>query len=322
MHSNDDLVRSDNASRVRALEGGDMKRQVRSLLNKLNASNVDAIVEKIVDLQLDDSESGRVDAFATCVVEYSYGSRRYFDDWGKLVALVIKRFAELDISSRVFSCFRLRMQSDLVATCEEGEDPQLKSQALRNQLLIGLQMVGDVFLAGACSVDDVGSFLRLIGFWDYGDTPIDVRPEGDDDSPDRRLPQCLFMSGCAPATQPKYGDNVQQWRQRLGAEMGIPGARIGLLQLDGTRLPLHTRFSDFDAGTSFQIMVLSPALQEEHRLEAVCVLLKKVALRLDLSEDGSDLKENLLQSLEALRPTVSKRFQFIIQDTIKASSGS
>jgi hypothetical protein len=279
-------------------------------------------VEKIVDLQLDDPESGRVDAFATCLVEYSYGSRRYFDYWGQLVAAVTMRFAELDISSRVFNCFRLRMQNDLVATCEEGEDPQLKSQALRNQLLIGLQMVGDVFLAGACSVGDFGSFLRLIGFLDYGDTRIDFRREGEDDSQDRRLPQCLFMSGCAPATQPKHGDNVQQWRERLGAEMGIPGARIGVLQLDGTRLPLHTRFSDFGADIFFQIMVLSPALQEEHRIEAVCVLLQKVALRLDVSEDGSVLKANLLQSLEALMPTVAKRFQFIIQDTVKASSTS
>lgn len=298
----------------------ELRASLKKLMNKVALSTVDTITKQFMALGLGTADGDTIDMAARIVIEHTVGKGLFLEAFGLLVQRVSEQCRQAgqprDFCLAVVAAFQSHMTMFLNTPLEPGAVSKTSSAEMRNKLIVGLRMIGDFFLEGACSAEAVGEILRNIGFLDVN-TMAGAQSAAQE--PDAAMPRCMMTNGelwRIPATQPLRDDTVTTWRLRLAEELGLPPGRIDLFA-GGSRVPLSTRLADFGGDATLQVMVWNPALEEEHRIEAVCALLKKVGRGLEADVEWRHLVAEMDKRLEEMRPLASKRCQFIIDDYLK-----
>merc|ERR1712137_1280093 len=93
---------------------------------------------------------------------------------------------------------------------------------------------------------------------------------------------------------------------RVGGELGVDRNRVSLLAA-GAQIPKHLCIDECGDGP-YTVVVWSPALTNDHRIEAVCAALTPaVAAGLRATEDGQKSLSLILPYLEEILKSSSKR---------------
>lgn len=184
-----------------------------------------------------------------------------------------------------------------------------------------------------CYVDDVAVVLRRLGICDLGDANVThdndmVVDEGDlqdlrqgfkgaqetASSTTMLPPRVVLLNGNEPAAQPMLGERMDEWRQRLAVELGIPCAHIALA--GESQITPETLLDTIEpaSGCPLTALIQPVALTKEHCVEAACALLNASADALLISQRGCKLLRVAMKALESQQGELSKRCQFIIMD--------
>jgi hypothetical protein len=244
----------------------------------------------------------------------------YFAAFGKFIAaidrLCVDRNGEdWSFASYIIQACRKEIQALLTEAVPEGADAHATSVRLKTGLMQGSQTIGVFFVQKGCSATDVTQVLKVILGMDGASFDEDRSQLAHADGGDA----CVFlMSGAPLASRPIPGEMCSQLMERISVELDVNRSRVSLLARSGMQMPRHRSVDEFGDGP-YTVVLWSPALTDDHKIEVVCgALTSSVAAGLRATEEGQNSLSGILSFLEETSKSSSKRMQWLLDDFLKS----
>jgi hypothetical protein len=304
-----------------------MQRSLTACLNKLNNRNFAALCSKFWEENQEGDEAAWR-AAANHIVKLMFQPNTshagwtapYFDAFGQFIAAidrlcVDRNGVDWSFSSFIIQACRKEIQALLTEAVPEGADAHATSVRLKSGLMQGAQTLGVFFVQKGCSTTDVTQMLNVILGID-GACFAEARshlPHADEGD------ACVFlMSGAPLASRPIPGEICLQLMERIARELDTNRSRVSLLTPSGKQMPRHLCADECEDGP-YTVVLWSPALTDDHRIEVVCgALTPSVAAGLQATEEGRNSLSGILSCLEEISKSSSKRMQWLLDDFLKS----
>ncbi|CAE6952089.1 unnamed protein product [Symbiodinium sp. CCMP2592] len=298
----------------------DVQSRVTRFMNKVSHGNLQRFAEVAqkpaaegeVAMNLASGDLDLIKTVAECIVAHSIWSGFKRSESAVALADILLALDTPSLSSFVVDAVLRDMGGHFAQPCTDDEKAkEEQASRVKESAKAVARDVGQLFSKGLCPFVKFDLILQGISHWNaLSKQDATSSPEAEHCAPG--LPQCVLLSGRTAVSQPRISETVAEFKDRLASDLGI-GPSTFFFLMAGREPQPHAEMKDLGE-VELQVMVRTPVLKEEYRVEAVCILLTEVAATLQATEHGKDLLCRELQRLGKLKKGLGKRYQFMIKD--------